>query len=270
MSVKTTSIECFQLKSNPSANVPAEVRVKRMVDLFSKLKGVGPATATLLLSLHDPDNIPFFSDELYRWVFWDAPPTAKGAGWKREIKYTVKEYLQLYPKVQELKARLQAEAPGTSVGALDIEKVAYVLGKQAQALPAKKLAIGKGKKRKTPEASRDAGDAGDAREDEIPKMFRGEDQAAIAAWCRRFEVSLLGEETVAQMDEEDANETAEEREAHTAWTESQACKDFVDSVENMFDPIKVSSKRRAEDDGAEGAAEKRQRTPLPQTSEGEA
>ncbi|EME44721.1 hypothetical protein DOTSEDRAFT_98624, partial [Dothistroma septosporum NZE10] len=88
---------------------------------LTKLKGIGPATASLLLSVYDPDHTPFFSDELFRWAFWSP---AKGKGWDRSIKYTPKEYLELFEKVQELCERLEVKA-------IEAEKVAYVLGKRA-------------------------------------------------------------------------------------------------------------------------------------------
>lgn len=41
------------------------------LDILTKLKGIGPATAALLLSTSDPETLPFFSDELFRWAFWE-------------------------------------------------------------------------------------------------------------------------------------------------------------------------------------------------------
>jgi hypothetical protein len=85
-----------------------------------KLKGIGPATAALLLSTYEPEELPFFSDELFRWAFWkDAP----GSRWDRKIKYSLKEYRDLVARVDELRDRL-------GKGALEAEKVAYVLGKR--------------------------------------------------------------------------------------------------------------------------------------------
>lgn len=84
------------------------------------MKGIGPATAALLLSTGDPDKLPFFSDELFRWAFWE---NKSGAGWDRKIKYSVKEYCELKEKVDEMRARI-------GKGAIEAEKVAYVLGKR--------------------------------------------------------------------------------------------------------------------------------------------
>lgn len=78
-----------------------------------------------MLSVLSPEKAPFFSDELFRWAFFEL---GKGKGWDRPIKYTAKEYAELYEKAQELLERLR-------VNAVDAEKVAFVLGKGA--LPGK-------------------------------------------------------------------------------------------------------------------------------------
>lgn len=71
-----------------------------------------------MLSIHDPKNIIFFSDEAYAWVVSDSTQ-------KPDIKYTFKEYKELYAKSKALMARLK-------VSPMDIEKVAYVLAKEAK------------------------------------------------------------------------------------------------------------------------------------------
>jgi hypothetical protein len=85
------------------------------------LKGIGPATASLLLSVAAPDTVPFFSDELFRWCIWDE--SGSPGGWQRKIKYNVKEYEMLLKKVDALVKRL-------GVRAVDAERVAWVLGKE--------------------------------------------------------------------------------------------------------------------------------------------
>lgn len=90
------------------------------------LRGIGPATASLLLSVYQPDAIPFFSDELFRWSCWGgvgagSSGSTAGEGWRRKIKYNAKEYESILGKVRKLKERL-------GVGATEAEKVAYVLG----------------------------------------------------------------------------------------------------------------------------------------------
>ena len=58
----------------------------------------------------------------------------KNKGWDRKIGYTMKEYKELYTRVTELKERLKKSSKQT-ISALDIEKAAYVLGKEAQVRP---------------------------------------------------------------------------------------------------------------------------------------
>jgi hypothetical protein len=102
-------------------------QVKLAINTISKLQGIGPATASLLLSVFDPDTAPFFSDELFRWCLFE---DGTGKGWDRKIKYDVKEYLELYDRVQEIKIRFK-KSFDRDVSAVEIEKVAYVLGKTA-------------------------------------------------------------------------------------------------------------------------------------------
>lgn len=87
----------------------------KALDVICKLKGIGPATASLLLSVYDPTGVIFFSDEAFYWL------CCKGQ--KSPIKYNAKEYKELGAAAQALVKRL-------GVAALDIEKVAYVLMKE--------------------------------------------------------------------------------------------------------------------------------------------
>ena len=102
--------------------------LKAAITNLTKLRGIGPATASLMLSVLHPERAPFFSDELFRWAFFEP---RKGNGWDRPIKYTEKEYKMLYQKVNELRERMGASA-------VDAEKVAFVLGKgDLSRMPAK-------------------------------------------------------------------------------------------------------------------------------------
>ncbi|KAF7195791.1 hypothetical protein HII31_02926 [Pseudocercospora fuligena] len=101
------------------ASISAE-QVKATLTGLTALRGIGPATASLVMSVDNPRRAPFFSDELFRWAFHEP---AKGKGWDRPIKYTPTEYLKLFEKVEQLVDRLD-------VSAVDAEKVAYVLGKR--------------------------------------------------------------------------------------------------------------------------------------------
>jgi hypothetical protein len=98
------------------------------------LKGVGPATASLLLSVLRPAEIPFFSDELFRWCVWDEDVGngKVGKGWQRKIKYNLKEYEMLLERVNKLRPRLRngLGTRDTAACSMDVERVAWVLGKE--------------------------------------------------------------------------------------------------------------------------------------------
>lgn len=128
--VKTTTKAAFN-----DNNTSAQDMVKQ---LAKNLKGIGPATAALLASCYDPENVPFFSDELFRWMHWDGihidlhdrrtPLKKPGKGWSRQIGYTPREWESMALKCEHLQNRMAAiQRP---VNCLDIEKVAYVLGKE--------------------------------------------------------------------------------------------------------------------------------------------
>ncbi|KAI1378799.1 hypothetical protein F4677DRAFT_443285 [Hypoxylon crocopeplum] len=89
--------------------------VSQALNKITKLRGVGPATASLLLSVHDPSRVIFFSDEAFYWLCCD--------GQKSPIKYNAKEYQELNAAAQTLVKRLEVDAT-------DVEKVAYVLMKE--------------------------------------------------------------------------------------------------------------------------------------------
>ena len=89
-----------------------------MLELLTKpLKGIGPATGSLILAVHDPDNVIFFSDEAYHWL-------VKG-GEKAKILYKSSEFEELFSKAKELQNRLK-------VSPIDIEKVAYVIIRETE------------------------------------------------------------------------------------------------------------------------------------------
>ncbi|KAF3052516.1 hypothetical protein E8E11_011506 [Didymella keratinophila] len=119
------------VKSNPADTIKettqsafAEPDVMKALKILTSLRGIGPATTSLLLSVHQPDTVPFFSDELFRWSQWDAAgKKGDDKGWDRKIKYNVGEYKEVLKSMGELRKRL-------GVRAVDAEKVAYVLGKE--------------------------------------------------------------------------------------------------------------------------------------------
>ncbi|KAF8078806.1 hypothetical protein FPV67DRAFT_1466565 [Lyophyllum atratum] len=78
--------------------------VKKAMDVLCELKGVGPATASLILSLLYPSVIPFFSDEATVDVL--APP-----GGRKGIKYTAKTYKALYDALDTMTLSINLNAP---------------------------------------------------------------------------------------------------------------------------------------------------------------
>lgn len=101
------------------------------------LKGIGPASASLLLSVYAPVDIPFFSDEAFRWVMFDGPTSGKGGGrgWDRGIKYDKKEYAEYWRRVGEVAERLrrknvEEEPEKEEVGGREVEMVGWVLGRE--------------------------------------------------------------------------------------------------------------------------------------------
>ncbi|KAI9875961.1 MAG: hypothetical protein M1830_007676 [Pleopsidium flavum] len=141
--IERTTREAFKTyASNPDDYA---VSIKKL----ATLKGIGPATASLLLSVYDPENAPFFADELFRWICWD-----EKSGWGRKIKYDVKEYKELFEGVKAVRTRLTGDGGGgEGVGAADLEKGAFVLGREAL------TGMDVGLKRKSEEVSGSPGNA---------------------------------------------------------------------------------------------------------------
>ncbi|OGM44134.1 hypothetical protein ABOM_007019 [Aspergillus bombycis] len=126
--------------------------------LVKPLRGVGVATASLLLSvgtIRDPEHeAPFYSDDSYLWLCLKTFPGLgqesgqtdsdkvgkKASKFKRNgeinVKYDLAEYRALWTAVNALRARLNETEtktetePGSSSGKVscaDVEKVAFVL-----------------------------------------------------------------------------------------------------------------------------------------------
>ncbi|KAK0117973.1 hypothetical protein ONS95_012284 [Cadophora gregata] len=89
--------------------------IATVISKLSALKGIGPATASLLLAIHDPQNVVFFSDELFSYLTAD--------GKKIEPKYTTKEFEAIFAEAQTVMSRLKCTP-------IELEKVAYVLIKE--------------------------------------------------------------------------------------------------------------------------------------------
>ncbi|KAJ6260892.1 hypothetical protein Dda_3553 [Drechslerella dactyloides] len=106
----------------------ALAQVSAMMKVLTKLKGIGPATATAILSSVFPDTIPMFSDEAFRWIMMEDPNPS--GGWNRKIAYDAKEYAVFFKRVRRLCRRLSSENEDL-VDADSVEKVGWVLGQEA-------------------------------------------------------------------------------------------------------------------------------------------
>jgi hypothetical protein len=104
------ALAVYRDKSDPSA----------ALDVLTKLKGIGPATASLLLAVHDPTRVMFFADEAFHWLC--------SGGEKAPIKYNAKEYKTLNDKAQTLIKRLGTRAT-------DVERVAFVIMRDVSSVP---------------------------------------------------------------------------------------------------------------------------------------
>ncbi|KAI9708060.1 MAG: hypothetical protein M1820_004264 [Bogoriella megaspora] len=137
------------IKSNPPSTIHSTTtlafqtptEVSSALTHLTSLRGIGPATASLLLSCYNPTSVPFFSDELYRWLHYEdddddddgggekGKGKGKGKGWERKMKYTVKEYESLYERAREVVGRI-GKVEGREVGMGELEKGAWVLGRR--------------------------------------------------------------------------------------------------------------------------------------------
>ncbi|KAI6713545.1 hypothetical protein PZA11_005815 [Diplocarpon coronariae] len=108
--VEASLSDAFAVYAKNPSDIAAVIE-KIKVDL----KGVGPATASLILAVHDPQNVVFFSDEVFRWL------TAGGK--KVKIGYTTKEFETLFTEAKTFMSRIKCTP-------IELEKVAFVLIKE--------------------------------------------------------------------------------------------------------------------------------------------
>ncbi|KZZ93767.1 hypothetical protein AAL_05483 [Moelleriella libera RCEF 2490] len=107
-----TSAAAAASNSSSGASSACSSSNKDTLGILTQLRGVGPATASLLLSVLDPQGAIFFSDEAYWWLC---------CGGRRDaIRYTPKEYDALCARARALGDRLRG------VAMVDVEKAAYV------------------------------------------------------------------------------------------------------------------------------------------------
>lgn len=119
--------------------------------LTGPLRGVGPATASLLLSVgtgvrDEALDVPFYSDDTFLWLCLEEFPKSMERGEEEpakkdkrragifkpsgeiNVKYNAQEYRQLWDAERELQKRLNSiESSSGRVSCADVEKVALVL-----------------------------------------------------------------------------------------------------------------------------------------------
>ncbi|KAK6537023.1 hypothetical protein TWF281_001226 [Arthrobotrys megalospora] len=105
----------------------ALAQVSSMMKVLIKLKGIGPATATAILSSVFPAIVPMFSDEAFRWIMMDKSNAS--TGWNRKISYDAKEYSEFFRRVRQVCRELASEDEAVDAGS--VEKVGWVLGWEA-------------------------------------------------------------------------------------------------------------------------------------------
>lgn len=101
-----------RLSASSAATPPSTSTVTAALNLVCELKGIGPATGTLILNVYDPVHVPFFQDEMFMWFFPDTKSD--------KLKYNQKEYLQLLEASKHVLEELH-------ISAVELEKIAYVL-----------------------------------------------------------------------------------------------------------------------------------------------
>ncbi len=119
--VQSNDTETVARASSRAATLLGENEAPQAMRELASLKGVGPATASLILSALHPKDAIFFSDEAFRWLTAPSHGAARGSPWDAKIKYTMDEYRVLVDACTRLRTRL-------IVGASEVERVAWVLG----------------------------------------------------------------------------------------------------------------------------------------------
>ncbi len=96
---KSLSIAAQPLDPKETDSTSFWPEVRDAVETLGQLKGVGPATASLVASVYAPAEVPFFADETFVWLL-------KVGDEQPKLKYDKKEYLTLFNAVQDVRKRL--------------------------------------------------------------------------------------------------------------------------------------------------------------------
>ncbi|KAG8763875.1 hypothetical protein FRC11_010500, partial [Ceratobasidium sp. 423] len=116
--VKSSTQDAFSSLSNMTSSTPPYQPFRSVLKaLCGALKGVGPATGSLVLSIYD-NRVPFTSDEAYIWIMY-----ADRGVLKKDIKYTEKGYLDYAVRMWEVAEKVE-------ITPAELEKVGWVLGRE--------------------------------------------------------------------------------------------------------------------------------------------
>lgn len=145
--IKDTTARAYAAVSQPPSSKPETLiqGIMEALSILTSLRGIGPASASLLLSVRFPQSVPFFSDEAYQWLTYTL-----GDPWATSIKYNVKEYRGMLAASLALCKRLEVDAA-------DVERVGWVLGQEKAKLDrlkeSKRKQAEEGDREKVPEGS---------------------------------------------------------------------------------------------------------------------
>ncbi|KAJ5684726.1 uncharacterized protein N7477_001071 [Penicillium maclennaniae] len=127
--------------TTPNVDSEGDLYPKESFDALTRLRGVGVATASLILSIAtassvEVDEVPFYSDDTFLWLCAGCYPGSEEEEVRKYlkpngdlgVKYNVNEYRLLWEKMEELRGRLNRPGEGEDkIRFVDIERVAFVV-----------------------------------------------------------------------------------------------------------------------------------------------
>jgi len=121
--VRDSTRAAYRLYNADSKNL------KKAIVIMTKLQAITLPTATLVMSVFDPKEVPYFCDDLYRYLH---VPERENGDYNGKVHYTQTEYSSLCERVLQVRNRIK-EQENKDVTAQDLEKVAHckVMGHQS-------------------------------------------------------------------------------------------------------------------------------------------